>query len=127
VTRGYDGVAVARWRVLIVDDEQLLARAMCDVLSDHHDVEHAPSVAAARRRLGEPGAFDVVLCDVQLADGHAGQVHDAFMLTHPDARFVIVTGGDEGYARQLSCGARPMLRKPFDLENLPALLAALVA
>ncbi|HUQ02054.1 MAG TPA: response regulator [Kofleriaceae bacterium] len=116
-----------RWRVLIVDDEKLLARAMCDVLSDHHHVEHAPSVAAARRRLGEPGAFDVVLCDVQLPDGHAGQVHDVFRQTHPGARFVLVTGGDASVAQALSCGACPVLRKPFDLEQLPALLAALVA
>ncbi len=117
---------MARWRVLIVDDEKLLARAMCDVLSDHHEVEHAASVSAARRRLGEAGSFDVVLCDVQLPDGHAGHVHEVFRATHPGARFVLVTGGDASVAQQLSCGECPVLRKPFDLDRLPELLAALV-
>jgi DNA-binding NtrC family response regulator len=119
---------VARWRVLIVDDEKLLARAKCDVLAEHPEVEHAASVAAACRRFEEPGAFDVVVCDVQLADGHAGQVYDAFRAVCPDAgRFVLVTGGDEELVRELSCRASPILRKPFDLDELPALLAALVA
>jgi DNA-binding response OmpR family regulator len=111
---------------LIVDDERLLARAMCEVLSDHHDVEHAGSVAAARLRLGGAGRFDVVLCDVQLPDGDAGEVHAAYRQIAPGGRFVLVTGGDVDAARALGGGA-PVLRKPFDLDDLPAILAALVA
>jgi len=120
---------MGRWRVLIVDDEPLLARAMCAVLGDHHDVEYASSVAAARRRLGEDGGFDVVLCDVQLPDGNAGEVLDAFRAANPGGggRFVMVTGGDEAFARRLTGGDGPVLCKPFDLDQLPALLAALIA
>lgn len=117
-----------RWRVLIVDDEQLLGRAMCDVLADHHDVEHVSSVAAARRRLGEGGRYDVVLCDVQLPDGTGGDVRDAYLAVTPggERRFVLVTGGDLALARRLGDGTSPVLRKPFDLDQLPALVAALV-
>lgn len=118
---------MGRWRVLIVDDEHLLVRAMCDVLADHHDVEHVGSVAAARRRLGQGNRFDVVLCDVQLPDGTAGDVRDAYRAATPcGGRFVLVTGGDVGMARRLGDGASPVLRKPFDLEQLPAFIAALI-
>jgi CheY-like chemotaxis protein len=122
---------MGRWRVLIVDDEQLLVRAMSAVLSDDHDVETASSVAAARRRLGEraSGGFDVVLCDVQLPDGTAGEVRDAYRAVRPggEARFVLITGGDEALAHRLGGGVSPVLRKPFDLHQLSSLLAELVA
>lgn len=114
---------MGRRRVLIVDDERLLREAMCDLLSDSWDVEGVGSVAAARRRLAEDGrGFDVVLCDVQLPDGTAGDVRHAL---RGETRLVMITGGGELLARRLG-GDGPVLNKPFDLDRLPALLDALL-
>jgi DNA-binding response OmpR family regulator len=110
------------WRVLIVDDERLLREAMCDVLGDVHQVEGVGSVAAARQRLAADDAYDVVLCDVLLPDGSAADVCAAL---RGNTRLVLVTGGDEDHARRM-CGDRPVLKKPFDLDELPALIAALL-
>jgi DNA-binding response OmpR family regulator len=114
---------MGRRRVLIVDDERLLREAMCDLLSDTCDVEAVGSVAAAQRRLADGGSdFDVVLCDVQLPDGTAGDVRQAL---RGATRLVMVTGGGEPLARRLG-GDAPVLHKPFDLDELPALLDALL-
>lgn len=114
---------MGRRRVLIVDDERLLREAMCDLLSDTCDVEGVGSVAAAQRRLAEDGrGFDVVVCDVQLPDGTARDVRRAL---RGATRMVMVTGGGETLARRLG-GDGPVLNKPFDLDELPALLDALL-
>jgi DNA-binding response OmpR family regulator len=109
-------------RVLIVDDERLLREAMCDVLGDVARVEGVGSVAAARQRLAADAGFDVVPCDVLLPDGTAADVCAAL---RGDTRLVLITGGDEEEARRL-CGDVPVLKKPFDLDELPALLDGLL-
>lgn len=117
---------MARRRVLIVEDERLLGEALCELLGDDHDVELASTVAAATKKLREDPSFEVVLCDVQLPDGTAAQIYEDYCKVFPDRarRFVFLSGGsDEGELRQLiASGRNQVLRKPFDLDALPAVI-----
>ncbi|MDX2093233.1 MAG: response regulator [Kofleriaceae bacterium] len=111
-----------RQRVLIVEDERLLADAMSTALGRYYDVSQAGSVAAAHRFLA--GAqFDVVLCDVRLPDGTVQDVRAIVGDAGP--KFVIITGGDASAAREANGGA-PVVIKPFDVDELLAVLAELL-
>ena len=117
---------MTRRRVLVVEDERLLGEAMCELLGDDHDVELATTVSAANRRLREDAGFEVILCDVQLPDGTAAQIYDAYCAVWPERarRFVFLSGGtDDPAVRALfAAGKHPVLRKPFDLDVLPAII-----
>ena len=118
--------AVVRRRVLIVEDERLLGEAMCEFLGDDHDVELTSTVAGAIARLSADPSFEVILCDAQLPDGTAAQIYASYCVLWPEraGRFVFLSGGtDDAAVRELlSTGRHTVLRKPFDLDLLPALI-----
>ena len=61
-----EGVSAGAGRVLVVDDDEGLARFIVEVLSDAgHHAEAVPSAEAARRRV-EATAFDVVVTDLRM-------------------------------------------------------------
>jgi DNA-binding NtrC family response regulator len=100
---------------------------MCDVLAETYEVALARSVADARRELAR-GRFDVVLCDVSLPDGTAADVGDALRAPgYPATPIVYVTGGSVEAARAVLTGDEPVLEKPFDVDDLPALVARILA
>lgn len=113
-----------RRRVLVVDDERLLADTMADVLADHHDVEIARTAAEAMRRLREDGSFEVVLCDCRLPDGTSEDIQRAYAAAWPgrDARMVFFTGSSHEGALAAFLAGRRLVTKPFDLDRLPALV-----
>jgi DNA-binding response OmpR family regulator len=115
-----------RRRVMIVEDERLLGEAMCELLGDDHDVELTTTVAAAIRRLRDDASFEVILCDVQLPDGTAAQIFADYCAVWPDRqrRFVFLSGGtdDPEVRRLLVAGTHRVLRKPFDLDELPIVI-----
>ncbi len=53
-------------RVLLVDDDAHVARALVRVLKRYCDVEVAHSVAEAESLLEESESFDLILCDLRL-------------------------------------------------------------
>lgn len=116
---------------MIVEDERLLGEAMVELLGDDHDVELASSVATAIRRLCEDARFEVILCDVQLPDGTAADIYEAYRAAWPERaqRFAFVSGGtDDPRVRPLlDSGRHPVLRKPVDLDALPAMIERLAS
>jgi DNA-binding NarL/FixJ family response regulator len=76
--------------------------------------------------LREDASFEVILCDVQLPDGTAATIFAAYCAQWPERahRFVFLSGGtDDPLVRSLvASGKHPVLRKPFDLDALPALI-----
>ncbi|MBI2393812.1 MAG: response regulator [Deltaproteobacteria bacterium] len=110
-------------RVLLVDDDPALRRALVRLLSLGADVTVVESRERAEQQLAlheaghETGAFDVVLSDVDLGgdDGLALAAH--VQRAHPALyeRFVLMTCEPEGgrFAEALETLGRPVLRKPF--------------
>jgi DNA-binding NtrC family response regulator len=120
---------IVRRRVLIVDDERVLAEAMRELLSDDHDVEVATTTAQAIGMIRADGGYEVVLCDVLLADGTALDVLAAYRAAWPgrERRLAFVTGGGDHAAIRdaVASGRHRLLKKPFDLDELPALIEAI--
>lgn len=114
--------APAGWRVLVVEDEPLIALALEETLAEHGFVvaASARSVAAALRRIADT-RFDVALLDLRMGDESVEPVADR--LDALGVPFVFMTG----YGRSALPGAhsaRPVVEKPFRAEALIAALAS---
>ena len=84
-----------RGRLLVVDDEALVARSLVRMLSGEHEVEVASSVAQARVRLGQAPAIDVILSDLMMPDGTGMDLFEWLGHTQPalGRRVIFMTGG----------------------------------
>src|SRR4051794_15310778 len=101
-------------RILVVEDQELLAAFVADVLGDGYEVVCASNVEdAVDHLLG--GVIDLVLLDCVLPDGPNWQV--ALEADRQDIPVVFMTG-DAGQAEELGAGARPYLLKPFTIATL---------
>ncbi len=108
-------------RILIIDDDVQVARALGDLL-DQHDVAYTSSGLGARSRLLQGDVFDLVICDLMMPDLSGAELY-AWAGTHrPDLapRFLFVTGG--AFTPDANAFAQThrdrLLTKPFDADAL---------
>jgi C4-dicarboxylate-specific signal transduction histidine kinase len=122
--------SVRRKRVLVVEDEVLLASALAQQLSEHHDVRVTNTGARALELLATD-TFDVVLSDVRMPELAGDALYVQACARYPRYRnaFIFMTGigfgTDLGRLQELY--QRPILEKPFPLERLLAAIAAVEA
>ena len=118
---------VRRGRVLIVDDDERVARSLALLLHREHDVEVStePRAAAGRVLAGE--RFDVILCDLMMPKMTGMELYALVAERVPEQaeRFVFVTGGAftpaaDAFVHRMS---NILLQKPYDIESLNAALA----
>ena len=120
-------------RVLVIDDERALVRALARQLSDHYDVDTAATARDALAQLSLH-TYDVIVCDVRMPDqsgprylrggarplrraGRALRVHDGGSYG---------SGDDEMHERVEATGL-PVLEKPFDGASIEAVVARVAA
>jgi CheY-like chemotaxis protein len=107
-------------RILIVDDEESLARVMHRIFRDYDAVVHTSAQHALDRiTMGE--RFDVILSDVGMPGMSGCDLYDEIRRVAPGqaARMVFVTGGsDERGERALAATGQPVLMKPFGPKEL---------
>lgn len=87
--------AVRRARVLVIDDDHDVLRAVQRGLSFDHDVVALDDAARSLRMLQDGERFDLILCDLMMPRMNGIELHDALVASVPDAlrSLVIVTGG----------------------------------
>lgn len=113
-------------RVLIVDDELLLAESLRRILADEFEVSvtSAPTMALAWLTSGD--WYDVVLCDVMMPGMNGVELRAAAERVVPElaARFVFMTGGILLPEVQALLDKTPsmVLAKPFDYGALRELI-----
>jgi len=117
-----------RGRVLVVDDEQIVATTFRRALK-HHDVT-ATDPEDAARRIAEGQQFDVILCDLMMPNITGMDLYAELARVAPAqaARMVFITGGafTEQGRQFLDETKNPHLEKPIDLEALRSLVDASV-
>lgn len=103
-------------RILLIDDEAALGRALRMLLGDH-DVVAVTCAQEALKKLATGERFDVILCDLMMPDMSGIDLYDQIDPAHRD-RVVFMTGGAfTPQARDfLARCERPHLDKPFS-EN----------
>jgi len=82
-------------RVLLIDDEPTLLKAYRRMLNPLLDVAVAGGGVEALELLRSPPGFDLVLCDLMMADLDGPAIYDAVCVSAPHMapRFVFCTGG----------------------------------
>jgi CheY-like chemotaxis protein/two-component sensor histidine kinase len=118
-----------RLRLLIIDDEVLVARAVRRVFDKEFRVEIALDGSTALEKLRK-GDYDVVLCDVMLPGISGLDVYRQVRLENEPLarRFVFATGGL--FSQELSESVRRLsnmiVEKPFDPAELRRVILAAV-
>ncbi len=113
-----------RGRVLLVDDDPLVAEAVSALLQEWGaDVECAGSVAAALTVLEAPGEpIDFVISDYRLPSGTGMDVLRAARRLHPAARVALISADAGAIPVARAEGVR-VLRKPIRARDFAALLS----
>jgi PAS domain S-box-containing protein len=119
-----------RLRVLVVDDEPLVARSLARMLAPH-EVRLETSGAEALETLRRGERFDAVVCDLMMPDVTGMDLHAWAAQARPDhaERFVFVTGGafSERAREFIARASRPVLEKPVDRRRLQEAVGAAAA
>jgi two-component system, NtrC family, response regulator AtoC len=110
--------------ILIVEDESMLRRQLAANLERFGaDVTAADSIAATRQHLRD-GQFDFVLLDVNLPDGLGTDLLREHAFPPATAIIVMTANGAAASAVEaMRLGATDYLVKPFDIGELPLVLA----
>ncbi len=113
-----------RQRILIVEDEPLIAMMLEDFLDAlDKDVAGSAEGVPAALELVQAGGIDAAILDVNLRGGEQSwPVADA--LAEAGVPFVLATGGGDGAIADAHKG-RPVLAKPFTMDGIEKALAAL--
>ncbi|GIE36331.1 DNA-binding response regulator [Actinoplanes italicus] len=114
-------------RILVVEDERLLADAIAEWLREEsHAVDVAGDGAAALERIGV-NDYDVVVLDRDLPRVHGDEVCRRMVAGGVEARVLMLTAAAEVGDRVagLSLGADDYLTKPFAMPELAARVLAL--
>jgi signal transduction histidine kinase len=107
-------------RILVLDDEPLIGEFLVGALDGHH-VEVTTEGHDALKRATD-GAFDLVLCDLRMPRMSGIDFYNELCRRRPDlsTSFVLMTGAaiDDELQRFLASHEVPILRKPFDMNEL---------
>jgi signal transduction histidine kinase len=119
-----------RGRILLVDDEVALCRAVQRALSRHHDVTVSNSGREAISRVVSGERYDVIVSDLMMPEVTGMQIHDELSRSVPEQadRMVFLTGGafTPGAREFLDTIPNPRIDKPFEMTNLLAIVAELL-
>jgi len=124
----HDGESAGARRMLVVDDEPAMRAAVSGFLrSLGHRVEVASNGAEARALLAT-SEYDVVLLDLRMPDLSGETLYRELCQQDPrHARRVVFVTGDlqsDAARRFLTDAGRPVIGKPFQLDDLAAVLAS---
>jgi CheY-like chemotaxis protein len=118
--------AARRARVLVVDDEPMIATAIRRTLGLEHDVTLASAGALALDRIARGEQFDIILCDLMMPQMTGMDLYAELKRSAPEQaeRMVFLSGGAFTAAARTFLDEVPnqRLEKPFDTRQLLALV-----
>jgi CheY-like chemotaxis protein len=127
---GFNGSPSSERRILLIEDSEVLSRRLVDLLSEPGRlavVSQAATQSEALLRLQE-GAFDVLVVDIELAEGNGvAVIRQARQLYPPAAQplIVVLTNYASDFVRDhcFAAGADYFLDKMRDIARLKAIVA----
>jgi CheY-like chemotaxis protein len=123
--------AACRSKVLIVDDEPVIARVLSRILADEHDAVVALNGREVLDRIRAGEHFDVILCDLMMPDLSGMDLYSEIKGIAADLadRIIFVTGGafTPSAAAFLDAVHNARFDKPFDAANVRALVRGIAS
>jgi len=115
-------------RILVVEDDEFIAKALTAVLSNQHYAVEVATDGQAGWELVEAFAYDLILLDVMLPKLDGISLCRRLRSHGYQMPILLLTGRDSSHdkATGLDAGADDYLVKPFDLEELVARVRALL-
>jgi PAS domain S-box-containing protein len=111
-----------RGRVLVIDDEELVGRALRRALGREQDVENVTRGAEALKRLSSGERYDVILCDLAMPEMTGMELYERIVALDRDqaARMLFITGGTASEAGREFLARFPgrCFEKPFEPQRL---------
>ncbi len=123
-----DAVRSPSPRLLVVDDDLFIGRLMIEALGPYYDVEVACDATEADHAI-ELHPPDLITLDIMMP-GQDGQEIGNQLRRHTRTRripFIIVSGDRRIAEKASAAGASAYLAKPFDIDELVALVARVLA
>jgi signal transduction histidine kinase len=118
--------ATRRGRVLVIDDEPMIATAIGRTLAFDHDVAVASDAASALQRITGGERFDLILCDLMMPQMTGMELHAQLLRNAPEqaGQMVFLSGGafTPGARAFLEAVPNQRLEKPFDSRQLLVLV-----
>ena len=119
--------ATAPRRALVVDDERLIRWSLAETLSDRGFTvaEAEDGKGAVRALTGSAAPPDLVLLDFRLPDSNDLNLLSRVISLVPNGRVILMTayGTPELATAALERGAFRVLHKPFEMQDVTALVA----
>jgi two-component system cell cycle sensor histidine kinase/response regulator CckA len=110
-----------RARILVVDDEPQVGTAIRRILNAH-EVVATTRAAEALELIAKGGDFELVLCDLAMAEISGRQFYERLSVEHPEygERVIFMSGGafSPDLERFLKSTTRPCFPKPFGAAEL---------
>lgn len=113
-----------RKKILVVDNEPLIVRAVSRLLQNDHDLETAENGREALELILHDGPFDLIICDLVMPEMSGMDLFRELERVAPEAigKFVFLTGGafteqSAAFLRSTPC---PTLEKPLQPDVLRA-------
>jgi PAS domain S-box-containing protein len=123
--------APARRRVLVIDDEPLVRRALERQLEAFHQVDVIDSASEALVRIEGGERWDAILCDLMMTGTDGMAFYEALEERHPDLcpHVAFVTGGVFGdrATRFVAAHDVPVVAKPVEQRELLRVVERLAA
>ena len=120
-------LAGKRGRVLVLDDEPLVCRAVARTLANDHEVVALTDPTEALALLARGERFDLMVCDLMMPGLTGMECHEALRTSRPElARSMIfLTGGAFTAKARAFLDRVPNVRvdKPFDADELRQVVA----
>ncbi len=115
-------IRAERARLLVVDDELALLKAVHRILAGEYDVTVASSAREALELLSLGDSYHLILCDLMMPDMAGGELYAKLQAESVEAagRFAFMTGGAVSAAGRgaLQTTSIETLRKPFSPQEL---------
>ncbi|MBI5482179.1 MAG: GAF domain-containing protein [Deltaproteobacteria bacterium] len=119
-----------RGRVLVLDDEPSVGAAIRRSLACDHEVVVLTDGRQALARLEAGETFDAIICDLMMPEMTGMEFHAALCQRRPDLvpRVILLTAGafTPGAREFLERATNPRIEKPFDADELRALVRTVV-
>jgi DNA-binding NtrC family response regulator len=124
-------MAISPQRILVVDDELLIRWSLGEALkAAGYSVVEGRDAAEARRAVGDPDHRpDLVLLDYRLPDSDDLGLLTAIRHAAPTVPVILMTahGTSEVVKGALDLGAYRVVSKPFEVQDMTALVAEALA